>query len=292
MSTINEKLKNIDIDKPAIYSWVLGNLLNESGYIKLVTPFAGGPYFFRKSDATFWELYEIQKNIDSKPKDSKPKESDSINKSRSNHTLTLCFKKIANTTTCEIMQNTFNTALGTFNDSNGNYGYSYGYASADKWTPAVSNDPRRIKYNDKAQTKAPFTMAIALQPEIMKGCLDKHKKIKKNIKSAVRLYRDKKASRAIEMLNLKPLDVLPIELARYSQKRKRRYYISTNGGGGPNGNKQLIWCINHIDLGYNPEIQVIKLGSYAELMDVCNVNNIKVPSRQIFKAQKNILYVE
>lgn len=286
MTTITEKVAHIyRVDKntkSVLYSWVLGKLLNESGYIEIVTPFVGGPYFFRKSDATFWELYEIKQSLD----DSK------ASKRKDIKTTTLCFKKISSTTTCEIMQNSYNASLGSFNSTNNGYGYGYGYGGADTWTPASSNDPRRIRFNDKAQTKAPFTMAIALKPEIMDGCLDKHNKINKNTKSSVRKYRVKKAAKIVEMLNLKALDNLPIELARYSMKRKRRYYISTNGGGGPNGNKAFIWCINHVEPNYSGVVQVIKLSSYEELMDVCKVNNIKVPSRHTFKAQPNMLYID
>lgn len=254
---------------PPRFSWILSNLLRESGYIETIAPFTGGPYYFRKSDATFWELQEIQrKSYDTKP--------DKV-------TTILCFNKVSRIDNCESIQESYNLSLGTFN-SNDNTG-------ASAWNPASRNDLRRISYNTDAQTKAPYTMAISLNPEIMDTCIEKHKKINKNTKLTIYKDRDSKVSKIATKLNLQPLDELPLELSRYSKKRKRRYYMSSTGGG-PDGDKALIWYINHMEIEYEGQLTVHKLESYDEIKDVCQANKLEMPSRQIYRAQRNILYIE
>lgn len=274
-NTTNDLIK--DPTKAPLFTWCLDNLLRESGYIEVsMAPFAGGPYYFRKNDATFWELREKRQT----PVDSGTR-----------NTVVLCFNKVSTLDSCESLQESHNISLGSFAESPDSA--HYGYNSVQKgttWTPAPSYDSRRVKYNPDAQTKAPFTLAISLKPDILQSCLDRQHKLNNINKKQARKYRTDTISKLAKELKLQELEELPLELSKYSQKRKRRYYIQANGGTGPDGQHMAIWYANHIDPKYLGPITFYKPESFEELKDVCIANNLDVPPRRHLQMQRSILY--
>lgn len=281
MTDISKKNKMVnDPTRDPLFKWCLDNLLRESGYIEISQcPYYGGPYYFRRSDSTFWELDEQQRIP-----------VDKSNPENSPCTIMLCFKKVAHIENCKILQESHNSSLGHF-ETNDRYSmYSWDSGSSGSWVPASSKDPRRFKFSSDAQTKAPFTLAISLKPEILQSCLDKKHYLNKEAKKKMRKERANVINQLVTMLGLKPLEKHPVELSRYSKKRKRRYYLLPNGGTGPDGTYPSVWYINYLDPSYSKSPTFYKLESYDELRDVCMVNNLDVPPRHYLQMQECILY--
>lgn len=273
-------------------NWVISNLLSESRYIEISnTPFSGGPYYYRENDRTIWKFRE-RRII---PICEDTNESQSVdNTCGHKEMIVLCFDKVVDIWMCELIQESYNISLGSFTEpQQDKHGYKTGvYISdiegANKWYAASSNDPRRIKYNNIDQCKHPYTLSIVLKPNILQKCLNNHQKLNKMVKKHIKQERIDNIAILAGKLNLQELENVPIELSRYSRKRKRRYYIEKSSMN----TTPVIWFVNHLDPRYRDPVTFWKPESFDELRDVCLVNNLEVPPRRYLTMQRSILYCD